>query len=172
MAGCILVGLLLQLIAPAITASKIPLSKRPERDRVAAQLIVQQLKSTCPDARGMVVWGWMPSLYVQTSVPPATRYVICHFLIDPGPAREHLRARFLADVQREKPDVIVDAVAPGCFVWFWGASDRIEGFPAFREYVQRNYQPVFMLDLGSKEYPVRCFLSHDYLAKRERPLPP
>jgi hypothetical protein len=167
-AWSIAVGLHLQLIIPAISTIEVPLSKRWGKDRDASQFIVKELNSICPDARGMAVWGWMPSLYVQKPVPPATRHAICHFLIDPSPAREHLRAGFLADIQREKPDLIVDAVAAGCFHWFWNYADRIESFPAFREYVQRNYLLVSMLVVGDKENPVRCFVSRDYLDKHER----
>jgi hypothetical protein len=165
----LMVALQLQLIVPAISVMKLPLAQRPGKDRDAAQLIVKHLDSICPDARGMVVWGWMPSLYVQKPVPPATRHAICHFLIDPSPAREHLRAGFLADIRREKPDLIVDAVAGGCFHWFWSSADRIESFPAFREYVHKNYELVSLLHVGDNENPVRCFVSRDYLAKHERP---
>ena len=106
----------------------------------------------------MVVWGWMPGLYVETGIPPGTRHAVCHFVIDPGPSRDRLRASFLGDIQREAPDVIVDAIADGCFRWGWGRRERLDSFPELALLVQRDYTLVEERSFGEGGDPVRVYV--------------
>jgi hypothetical protein len=101
----------------------------------------------------------MPSLYVETGIAPGTRHAVCHFVIDPGPARQHLRASFFADIRRERPEVIVDAVAGGCFRWSWGSSERLGSFPELAEYVRRNYVLAAEEELAGDDDPVRVYVA-------------
>jgi hypothetical protein len=101
----------------------------------------------------------MPALYVRTGMAPGTRHTISHYQIDEGPAREHMRASFLDDVRAERPDVIVDAVADGCFLWTWDATSRLESFPELFEFVTANYDLVseLTLDEDGPYGPVRIY---------------
>jgi hypothetical protein len=164
---------------PAYTRAA-ALAVRPAKsDRSMAQFLARQIDSIAPEINGLAVWGWMPALYVLKQTPPASRHAICHYLLEPGPAMAHMRATFLVDIVRERPELIVDAVAPGCFVWNWDREGnlrrpdyrcRIDSFPELNEYVQRHY--VLVSELGMKEAPVRCYLSREYLTRRGAPLPP
>ena len=104
--------------------------------------IAATLRSIAPGGARLVVWGWMPALYVRTGMAPATRHAVCHFVIDPGPGREHLRASFLEDVRTERPEVIVDAIAAGCFRWGWDSTRRLDSYPELSEFVHENYDLV------------------------------
>ena len=107
----------------------------------------------------MTVWGWMPTLYIQSGLASATRQTISHFLIDAGPSRDFIRRQFLQDVQANRPDVIVDAVASGCFVWYWEIeTSRLESFPAFAAYVKENYVLAVTIVTDPTGVPFRIFV--------------
>jgi hypothetical protein len=136
--------------------------------------IANEIDRVAPGARSMAIWGWMPSLHVQTGIAPATRHAISHYLIEPGPSQSHLRGSFMADIRREKPDLIVDAVADGCFTCggWWDSTKRLDSFPDFGDHVQRNYVLASEQNLGKADMPVRFYLSREYLAARGRTLQP
>ncbi len=133
--------------------------RQRDADRSFVTIVSQAILRAAPDASQMVVWGWMPSLYVKTGLHCATRHTIGHFLIVPGPSRDHLRQQFLDDVVANEPQVIVDAVASDSFNWSWPVeSSGIESFPAFAAYVRANYTQVLSA-LGDKEgVPLRVFV--------------
>ena len=70
-----------------------------------------------------------------------------------------MRATFLDDVRTERPDVIVDAVAGGCFRWSWDRTDRLESFPELFEFVTAHYALVseMTLDENEPQAPVRIY---------------
>jgi len=97
-----------------------------------------------PDAP-IAVWGWAPEIFVLTGRPSASRHVIGHFLIEENAAREMHRTTFLGDLAKSPPAVIVDAVAPGFFLWKWGrnySAYRLDSFPEFADFVRANYRLV------------------------------
>jgi hypothetical protein len=148
--------------AATARAMRAGLDDTPER-RIARMIL-----AAAPGAHRMVVWGWMPSLYVETGIAPGTRHAVGHFVIEPGPARPHLRATLLADVRRERPEVIVDAVAAGCFRWTWGAGERLASFPDLAAYVGRNYVLQVEQRLEPGGDPVRIYVSREYLDRAAR----
>jgi hypothetical protein len=87
----------------------------------------------------MVVWAWRPEYYVKTKTIMAVR--------DPGilqlmlwsPYREYLRERFMSDLRAHPTPVIVDAVAPGAFIYNDRATQGIESFPLLEAFVREHY---------------------------------
>lgn len=159
----LLLGFQLRAVPAAFRQAREVWWLRAKVERAPHRRILADLRTLAPAAKGMVVWGWMPRLYVETGIPPATRHAICHFLIEPGPARDYLRASFLADIQREKPDVIVDAVASGCFRWMgWNATNRLQSFPALDEYVRQNYMLAAERNFTREADPLRIYVSRAY----------
>src|SRR5260221_1602494 len=128
-------------------------------------------RRSTPSLRGREAWrsgdGCRACTWRPASRPPRGN-AICHFLIDPSPARDYLRASLLADVRRERPDVIVDAVASACFRWKWGAADRLQSFPALAEYVRQHYVLAAERNVGDGDDPVRLYVSREYLETRGR----
>jgi hypothetical protein len=112
-----------------------------DADATPPRLFAGAVRERAPGARTMIVWGWMPSLYLESGLACATRHAIGHFLIDPVPSREFLRQSFLADLRNNRPDVFVDAVASGCFVWYWEMkTSGMESFPELAAYVNEHYR--------------------------------
>ncbi len=133
------------------------LQRDPERR--FPTLVAQHILQIAPQAKSMVVWGWMPALYVKTGLASATRHAISHFLIDEGPSRDFLRRQFMNDIRSSAPDVIVDAVASGCFLWFWQIeAARLESFPELAAYVKDNYTLVLSVVSEPEGTPLRVFV--------------
>jgi len=138
---------------------------RDNADRDLPAVVCREINRLAPEASTMVVWGWMPTLYVRSGLFSATRHTISHFLIDPGPSRDLLREQFLREVLAAEPDVIVDAVASDCFVWNWDVpSSGIESFPEFAAYVKANYALVLNVIGDEEGVPLRVFVRPSCLA--------
>ena len=108
-------------------------------------------------AHSLAIWGWMPGLYVASGIAPATRDAIGHYMISPGPFQGYYRARFLADLQKAQPDLFIDAVAPGAFLWTWKGNEGYESYPALAHFVDEHYVLVDRVPLRSQARPVRIF---------------
>lgn len=90
----------------------------------------------------LAVWGWAPELYVLNQRRQATREAHTFGQIQPGPLQAHLRARFLADLVRNRPAVFVDAVHPGAFSYNDRTRHAHEIFPALGEWLETHYDFV------------------------------
>jgi hypothetical protein len=53
--------------------------------------------------------------------------------------REYFRKRFMSDLLAHPPPVIVDAVAPGAFLFNDRATQGIETFPRLEAFVREHY---------------------------------
>jgi len=158
LAGLVLAAPLADLPA-ALAGARATLALGRAADATPEARVARAVRAAAPNATRLAVWGWMPALYVRTGMAPATRHAVCHFVIDPGPARERMRASFLADVRRERPGVIVDAIASGCFRWGWGTAQRLESFPELFAFVRANYDPAPDVSLGGDpSEPVRMYV--------------
>jgi hypothetical protein len=129
--------------------------------RIAA--VVENVRKTHP-VHSMAIWGWTPSAYVLTGIPPATRDSIGHFIITPGPLQPYFRHRFVSDLREKMPDLFVDSVAKGAFMWFWTESDGYESDEELRDFVDRNYVLVDQITLMPKAKPVRFFARRNILS--------
>jgi hypothetical protein len=107
--------------------------------------------------KSIAIWGWEPGVYVLTGIPPATRDAIGHFVISLGPSHPYFRQRFLTDIEKANPDLFVDAVAKGAFVWFWTEKDGYESDPELKTYIDEHYVLVNQLSLTMGARPVRFF---------------
>lgn len=141
-----------------------PQSPADSNERIAGA--VEKLKVP---VSSMAIWGWVPGVYVLTGIPPATRDAIGHFVISKGPLQGYFRKRFVNDLRSKVPDLFIDAVAPGAFMWYWTQSDGYESDDELRSFVDANYVLVAELSfkVGTKVVakPVRFF------ARRGLPAP-
>jgi hypothetical protein len=108
-------------------------------------------------ARSLAIWGWAPGVYVLSGIPPATRDAVGHNVISPGPLQGYYRSRFLADLREKMPDVFIDAVVPGAFLWVWKESDGYESDAALARFISENYVVVDQFPLRAGQKPVRVF---------------
>ncbi len=145
------------LVATMQFVTGIILPDKPIADaspRIAAAL--NKLNETTP-FHSLAIWGWAPGVYVLTGIPPATRDAVGHFVISSGPLQGYFRSRFVGDLERQMPDVFVDAVAPGAFMWSWSTVDGYESDPALKALIDRNYTLAGELELEDNAKPVRLF---------------
>jgi hypothetical protein len=138
------VGLYLLLnLRPALVSLNHVL-KEPNPSESAAKLVLSQIRRVAPGSRGILVWGWFPSLYVESGMPPPTRHVISHFLNGGSPSRDYLRSTYMADLVAERPQVFVDAHMT--FLDSKFARDPVRKFPALDGYVRANFAWVCGID--------------------------
>ena len=114
--------------------------------------------------RSLAIWGYTPGVYVQTGLVPATRDAVAAYAIIKGPYQEYFRERFLKDLDHSKPEMFVDTVTSGAFLWpEWTEEDGYESYSDLRDFIAEYYVPVRALELGLNQRPVQFF--------RLRPVP-
>ena len=87
-----------------------------------------------------------------------TRDAVPFFAISPGPYQEYFRHRFVSDMRANPPDVFIDTVTNGAFMWpDWTESYGYESAPELRDFINENYVLVDTLVLANGLKPVRFF---------------
>jgi hypothetical protein len=86
------------------------------------------------------IWGWMPQLYVQMGLPPATRDAVSHYAVSSF-YQDYYRQRYLDDLKRAKPAIFIDVVGDGGFPAYskWTAAQKHECFPELAKFIGDNY---------------------------------
>jgi hypothetical protein len=123
------------------------------------RLVSSLLQRSDPQAHTLYIWGWMPDLYFVSDLTCVCRYGTSQFIIDPTRAREFQRERLLEDLHRHPPDLLVDSIADGCFMYTtWSAPDRLESFPELAKFVADRYDLLGEADLvRSAKLPLRIW---------------
>jgi hypothetical protein len=96
--------------------------------------------------RSVAIWGWMPQYLVYTRSIMGTRDAISQFQIEARALRPYYRERYLADVQRNRPDFVLEAIGASDFAFHDEASEGIGSFPPLAAYVRQNYELAFTSD--------------------------
>lgn len=110
-------------------------------------------------AGSLALWGWHNSAYVEAGLPQGTRDTASAWSIFETPQRDYYRARYLADLARNRPGLFVDAVGPGAPFFPDRRTQAHETFPALAEYVRAHYR--LLLDL----WHARIYVRTDVLAQ-------
>ena len=94
----------------------------------------------------MVVWGWQCKYYVEAQLAQGTAENHSERSIFKHPMQEKYLGRYLSDLQRTKPAVILDAV--GIYsLWVQDKKTQgIDNFPAVAGYVHQHYTLVSTID--------------------------
>ena len=123
-------------------------------ERIAALVGEIQNKHS---VRSIAVWGWAPSIYVLTGIPPATRDTTTYFSIQAGPMQAYHRWRFLSDLRSNPPDLFIDAAVASEIPEFTNLSGDhgYESDPELKKFIDENYVLVDELTLIKGEKPVR-----------------
>jgi hypothetical protein len=146
-------------ISAVKASTSAPKSPADSNERIAG--VIEHLENNRPIS-SMAIWGWEPGVYVLTGIPPATRDAIGHFVISKGPLQEYFRKRFVNDLRSKMPDVFIDAVAPGAFMWYWSPSDGYESDGELKSCIDENYVEVAELSFTKiRSKPVRFFARRD-----------
>jgi hypothetical protein len=118
--------------------------------------VVRDIQKTRP-VRSLAIWGWAPGVYVLTGIPPATRDSDDTNVISQGPMQKYFRERFVGDLREKTPDLFIDAVAPGAFMWLWTENNGYESDPQLQKFIEGSYILVDELTLVDGAKPVRFF---------------
>jgi len=94
----------------------------------------------------MVVWGWQCKYYVEAQLAQGTAENHSERSIFKHPMQEKYLGRYLSDLKRTKPAVILDAV--GIYsLWVQDKKTQgIDNFPAVADYVHQHYTLVSTID--------------------------
>jgi hypothetical protein len=133
----------------------IPYGKMGASEQIAST--IQEMKQT-RNIKSLAIWGWEPGVYVLTGTPPATRDAVPYFAISDGPLQPYFQRRFLGDLRKGNPDLFVDTVAQGAFMWYWSERDGYESDPELKSFIEQNYVLVRELHLRPGAKPVRFFV--------------
>ncbi len=107
----------------------------------------------------MVVWGWQCRYYVEAQLAQGTAENHSERSIYLHPLREEYRARYLRDMQRNRPAIFIDAVGKNS-VWVQDtATQGYQSFPELAAYVDKNYQSLGKID------DTRLFIRNDRMSE-------
>jgi len=108
--------------------------------------IVLALKKFTKSGDYLVVWGWQCKYYVEAQLAQGTAENHSERSIFKHPMQEKYLARYVSDLQRTKPAVILDAV--GIYsLWVQDKKTQgIDNFPAVADYVHQHYTLVSVID--------------------------
>jgi hypothetical protein len=113
---------------------------RVRQGQLVQSEVAREILRDARPGEAMAIWGWMPTFWVETGLIQGTREGNAVRQIDPSPDRDYYRARFLADLQRTRARVFVDAVGGDNFTYHDRAAAAHETFPALRDHVAAHYE--------------------------------
>jgi len=88
----------------------------------------------------LCVWGYNPTYYSETGMVQATRLSTSGALFNENPLKPFFLRTYIDDLQRNRPLVFVDAVAPDQFVMMTKRKEHgHEVIPEIRDFVAANY---------------------------------
>ena len=128
----------------------------PDGNEILAAEILKLRKD--PPVQGLSIWGWAPGVHVLTGIPPATRDAISHFVISSGRMQGYFRKRYVDDLRRARPDLFIDAVASGAFLWTWTESDGYESEESLKRLIDEEYELWRSVPLTARGKPARIFI--------------
>jgi hypothetical protein len=106
---------------------------------LAQSEVVRELKKYSKKGDYMVVWGWQCTYYVEAQLAQGTaenhseRSIFQHRMTD------QYRKRYIADIQRTKPAIFIDAVGKNSLWAQNRATQGFENYPALEKYISLNY---------------------------------
>ncbi|MGM9506994.1 hypothetical protein ACS5NO_04690 [Larkinella sp. GY13] len=90
---------------------------------------------------GLVLWGYVDRLHVYARRPMGYRASDTFWVYYPTSTQPFRMKEFLADMERNKPLLFVDAMTPRISM-FADDAFEFENFPAIKTYIDRQYQLV------------------------------
>lgn len=96
----------------------------------------------------LVMWGWDPTLFVETGLPQGTREACIPYLLASWPLQDFYIDRFVRDMTTRRPTWFVDAVSPGSFVYEDRKIHGHERTAPVAEIIGRDY--VFCAEFNSR----------------------
>jgi len=108
--------------------------------------VVKALKKYSRPDDYMVVWGWQSSYYVEAQLAQGTAESHSERCIFNHPMRQKYLHRYVSDIERTKPAIVLDAVGKNSLWLQDKKTQTIEKFPELYAYIQKNYGFVGSFD--------------------------
>ncbi len=121
--------------------------------------VVQEILRYARAGESLGQWGWMCRYYVLTGMRQSNRTAHTAAEIQASAQIDYYRARYMTDLQRNRPPVFIDTVGPGNFTFQDRAALGHETFPALRDYIDLHYGLVADVD------GTRIYVRNDRLGK-------
>jgi hypothetical protein len=100
------------------------------------------LIASVPVGSSLSVWGWAPDAYVLRNALAGTRDATTQFQMWPGPYQRYYLERYVADLERYRPEYFLDSVRPS-YAPDWtltGGEDRLRNFAQVASYISMHYR--------------------------------
>jgi hypothetical protein len=108
--------------------------------------VVKALKKYSKPDDSMIVWGWQSGYYVEAQLPQGTAESHSERSIFNHPMRQKYLRRYVNDIKRTKPAIILDAVGKNSLWLQDKKTQSIEHFPEIYSYIQKNYGYIGSFD--------------------------
>jgi hypothetical protein len=105
-----------------------------------------ELQRLIAPQQSVAMWGWMPQYLVYTQAIMGTRDAISQFQIEPRPLQSYYRDRYLRDIERNRPDFVLDAVGSRAFAYNEVRTEGIASFPELAAFVASGYRLAYQTD--------------------------
>ncbi|CAG5012024.1 hypothetical protein DYBT9275_05081 [Dyadobacter sp. CECT 9275] len=113
--------------------------------------VVKELKKFTRPGDYMTVWGWQCAYYVEAQLPQGTAENHSERCIYAHKMRDTYRQRYMKDLHRNRPAIILDAVGKNSF-WVQDVkTQNIESYPELAQFVKNGYADMGTFD-GTKLY--------------------
>lgn len=103
--------------------------------------LIAAIKRLSSPGEPLGLWGWRSSLYIEASLPQATREAHTTFQLIAGPWQKYYLRRYFDDLVASAPPVFADTAGSGHF-WFTQRASGHEVFPRLREWLRTHYAYV------------------------------
>jgi hypothetical protein len=108
--------------------------------------VVSELRKYSKPGDYMVVWGWQCVYYVEAQLAEGTAENHSERSIFDHAMRQTYRDRYMSDIQRTKPAIVLDAVGKNSF-WVQNKTTQgIESYPELFQYILKNYELIGSFD--------------------------
>jgi hypothetical protein len=94
----------------------------------------------------LVVWGWLPRLFVESQLPQATSESVTFRQIAKSGLQDYFLSRFVQELTEHDDVVFVDACETGGSYWFTSLHDRHWNFPSVKEVIHDRFQLLETID--------------------------
>ena len=115
----------------------------------------QILRARAKPGDRLTVWGWRPELYVHSGLAQGTRDAVTVWQIAVFSRQAYYIQRFLADLAKNRPRFLADAIGPRGFGYPDRALHGHESLPPLRDLIQRHYDYLGETD------GIRLYVRHD-----------
>ncbi len=103
------------------------------------------------EEKKLYIWGWMPEWYVLSYMAPSSRETISEKQIIQNNQRNYYRNRLLNDLEKNKPDLLIDFVKEKSFRYN-RPSQNLESFEKLKEFTYQNYVKLKKLNSDCPDY--------------------